>query len=166
MALCNQAYKNPGAMRQSPNNNIRRVRTRGNGKRHPSSRNFPIESNGPDVKIRGTAQQVMDKYLALARDAASSGDRVMAESYFQHADHYHRIAHSFDNGPDGQNRRPRPNERAPGSPDGPQPDTDDFPEGGMHDNRQGGQSRIAMHDVSTHDDDDDGDDADNDTAIN
>ncbi len=153
-------------MRQSPN--TRRVRTRGNGKRHPSSKNFPIESNGPDVKIRGTAQQVMDKYLALARDAASAGDRVTAESYFQHADHYYRIAHSFDNGPDGQNRRPRPNERMPGSPDGPQPDIDDFPEAGMHDNRPGGQGRPAMHDVSTQDDDDDdddGNDSEHDAAV-
>jgi hypothetical protein len=145
-------------MRQSPN--TRRVRTRGNGKRHPSSKNFPIESNGPDVKIRGTAQQVMDKYLALARDAASAGDRVTAESYFQHADHYYRIVHSFDNAPDNQNRR-RPNNRMPGSPDGPQPDIDDFPEAGMHDNGGGGQGRGGMQDMSLQDDDDDAGDSDN-----
>mgnify|MGYP000234332670 CR=1 FL=1 len=158
MALCNQAYNNSGMMRQSPN--TRRVRTRGNGKRHPSSKNFPIESNGPDVKIRGTAQQVMDKYLALARDAASAGDRVQAESYFQHADHYHRIAHSFDNGPGDQNRR-RPDNRLPGSPDGPQPDIDDFPEGGAH--NSGGGRRGNVHDMSLQDDDDGGD-SDNETV--
>src|ERR1700678_2353180 len=49
------------------------------------------ESNGPDVKIRGTASHVAEKYLQLARDAQSSGDPVMAESYLQHAEHYFRI---------------------------------------------------------------------------
>jgi hypothetical protein len=48
------------------------------------------------VRIRGTAVQVNEKYLALARDATSSGDRVMAESYFQHAEHYHRIIASIN----------------------------------------------------------------------
>jgi hypothetical protein len=50
-----------------------------------------MESSGPDGKVRGTAQQVYDKYLALARDALSSGDRVAAETYSQYADHYYRI---------------------------------------------------------------------------
>jgi len=49
------------------------------------------ESNGPDVKIRGTALHIAEKYLQLARDAQSSGDRVGAESYLQHAEHYFRI---------------------------------------------------------------------------
>jgi hypothetical protein len=49
------------------------------------------ESNGPDVKIRGTAHHVGEKYLQLARDAQSSGDPVMAESYLQHAEHYFRL---------------------------------------------------------------------------
>jgi hypothetical protein len=49
------------------------------------------ESNGPDVKIRGSAQQIAEKYATLARDAQSSGDRVMAENYLQHAEHYNRI---------------------------------------------------------------------------
>ncbi len=50
-----------------------------------------FESTGPDVKVRGNAQHVYEKYLQLARDANSSGDRVMAESYLQHAEHYFRI---------------------------------------------------------------------------
>jgi hypothetical protein len=49
------------------------------------------ESNGPDVKIRGTANHVADKYLQLARDAQSSGDPISAENYFQHAEHYFRL---------------------------------------------------------------------------
>ena len=67
-------------------------RGRGRGGRKPQnplSRNF--ESNGPDVKIRGNANHIAEKYSTLARDALSSGDRVMAENYFQHAEHYNRI---------------------------------------------------------------------------
>ncbi len=52
-------------------------------------RNF--ESNGPDVKVRGNASHVAEKYLQLARDAQSAGDSVMAENYLQHAEHYFRI---------------------------------------------------------------------------
>ena len=50
-----------------------------------------FESNGGDVKIRGTALHVAEKYVQLARDASSSGDRVAAENYLQHAEHYYRI---------------------------------------------------------------------------
>ncbi|MGO4452047.1 DUF4167 domain-containing protein [Phyllobacterium sp. TAF24] len=70
----------------------RRMRGRGNNNRkgpNPLSRNY--ESNGPDVKIRGNAQHVAEKYTTLARDAQSSGDRVIAENYLQHAEHYNRI---------------------------------------------------------------------------
>jgi len=56
---------------------------------NPLTRSY--ESNGPDVKIRGSAQQIAEKYMQLARDAQSSGDRVMAENYLQHAEHYNRI---------------------------------------------------------------------------
>jgi len=56
---------------------------------NPLSRNY--ESNGPDVKVRGNAAHVAEKYVQLARDAHSSGDSVMAENYLQHAEHYFRI---------------------------------------------------------------------------
>ncbi len=56
---------------------------------NPLTRTY--ESNGPDVKIRGTAQHVADKYAQLARDAQASGDPVAAENYLQHAEHYYRI---------------------------------------------------------------------------
>ena len=56
---------------------------------NPLTRTY--DSSGPDVKIRGTAQHIAEKYMALARDAMSSGDRVMAENYLQHAEHYNRI---------------------------------------------------------------------------
>lgn len=53
--------------------------------------NRSYDSSGPEVKIRGTASHIYEKYLQLARDANSSGDRVMAENYLQHAEHYFRI---------------------------------------------------------------------------
>jgi hypothetical protein len=77
-----------------PNQNNKRMRGRNNNNNNrkgpnPLSRSY--ESNGPDVKIRGTAHHIGEKYLQLARDAQSSGDPVMAESYLQHAEHYFRI---------------------------------------------------------------------------
>lgn len=64
-----------------------------NQRRRPggSNPNRALDSNGPDVRIRGTANQIYDKYLTLARDASSAGDRVKAESYLQHAEHYFRV---------------------------------------------------------------------------
>jgi hypothetical protein len=56
---------------------------------NPANRVY--ESNGPDVKVRGTAQTVAEKYMQLGRDAQSSGDNVMAESYFQFSEHYFRV---------------------------------------------------------------------------
>jgi len=62
----------------------------------PLNRNHVFDSNGPDVRVRGTAQQLFEKYLQLGRDATSSGDRVMAEGYFQHAEHYFRILNAMN----------------------------------------------------------------------
>jgi hypothetical protein len=53
--------------------------------------NRTFDSSGPEIKIRGAASHVYEKYLQLARDANSGGDRVMAENYLQHAEHYYRI---------------------------------------------------------------------------
>ena len=53
--------------------------------------NRTFDSSGPEIKIRGSAAHVYEKYLQLARDANSGGDRVMAENYLQHAEHYYRI---------------------------------------------------------------------------
>src|SRR5208337_2144512 len=68
----------------------RRGRNRGGRKpQNAMSRNY--ESSGPDVKIRGTAMHIAEKYASLARDAMASGDSVAAENYLQHAEHYNRI---------------------------------------------------------------------------
>lgn len=93
-------------------NNGRRFRGRGNGQGHQNgSGNHhhqgggnnnggfrrinrgtqTFDSNGPEVRIRGNAYQINEKYLALAKDAASAGDRILAESYLQHAEHYQRL---------------------------------------------------------------------------
>ena len=75
-------------MRQGQQQN-RRGRGRGRKPQNPLARSF--ESNGPDVKIRGTASHIAEKYTSLARDALSSGDLITAESYLQYAEHYNRI---------------------------------------------------------------------------
>ena len=62
----------------------------------PLNRNHVFDSIGPDLRVRGTSQQLFEKYLQLGRDATSSGDRVMAESYFQHAEHYFRILNAMN----------------------------------------------------------------------
>src|SRR5437773_10254741 len=51
----------------------------------------PLDSNGPNLKIRGTPHQIFERYVALAREASTSGDRVAAENLYQHADHYFRV---------------------------------------------------------------------------
>jgi len=71
----------------------RRGRGRNRKSHNPLSRSF--ESNGPDVKIRGTPAHIAEKYLSLARDAQSSGDPVLAENYLQHAEHYSRIIMAY-----------------------------------------------------------------------
>jgi hypothetical protein len=79
-------------MRSGPNN--RRPRGRGNpgrGNNNRPQRSNNVDSNGPDVKVRGTAQQVVDKYQTLAREATTAGDPVRAENYYQHAEHYYRV---------------------------------------------------------------------------
>jgi hypothetical protein len=62
----------------------------------PLNRNHVFDSNGPEIRIRGTAQQLFEKYLQLGRDATSSGDRVTAEAFFQHAEHYFRILNAMN----------------------------------------------------------------------
>jgi hypothetical protein len=62
-----------------------------NNRKGPNPLTRSYESNGPDVKIRGTAQHVAEKYSQLARDAQASGDPVSAENYLQHAEHYFRL---------------------------------------------------------------------------
>jgi hypothetical protein len=124
-----------------PGSNSKRSRGRNNPRRpngggghggggqhgHGGPRTQVFESNGPEVRIRGTVNQVLEKYLALARDASSSGDYVSAENYFQHAEHYFRIL-SANGGahaglqqrlPPGQGQGPQPQPQQQQQPRGP-----------------------------------------------
>src|SRR5918999_3863022 len=82
-------------MRNGQNNKRMRNRNQGSnrndGRRGQNPMTRVFESNGPDIKIRGTASHVAEKYVQLARDARSSGDPVAAENYYQHAEHYFRL---------------------------------------------------------------------------
>src|SRR5437763_14055240 len=81
-------------MRNGQNKRMR-GRNRKGGHHHHHHHQNPLsrmyESNGPDIKIRGTASHIGEKYLQLARDAQSSGDPIAAENYYQHAEHYFRL---------------------------------------------------------------------------
>lgn len=99
-----------GRGRNNNNNN----NNQGRKGQNPLTRSF--ESTGPDIKIRGTPAHIAEKYMALARDAQSSGDPVLAENYLQHAEHYNRIIMTYreqqmqQGGGEAQNGavRPRP----------------------------------------------------------
>lgn len=90
-------------------------RGRNQRRRQGVNPNRALDSNGPEVRIRGTANQIYDKYVALARDAASSGDRVKAESYLQHAEHYFRVIRSM------QPAQQQPQQQSQPNPEGDQP---------------------------------------------
>jgi len=77
-------------------------RGRNQRRRQGGNPNRALDSNGPDVRIRGTANQIHDKYQTLARDAQSAGDRVKAENYLQHAEHYFRLMKALQPTPQPQ----------------------------------------------------------------
>jgi hypothetical protein len=124
--------------------NPKRSRGRGhgghnhNGKKHMPMRPQTFDSNGPDVRVRGNAHQVLEKYLQLARDAQAAGDRIAAENYYQHAEHYYRVINSM-NQQQGQHQR-RPMMSTPADD---QPHLGDEPEG----EQQEGQSEASVEPI-------------------
>ncbi len=88
-------------MRQAQN----AKRARGRSRKVINQLSRTMDSSGPDVKIRGTASHIYEKYQALARDANSSGDRIMAENYLQHAEHYLRLINTLQ-GATGREAQP------------------------------------------------------------
>ncbi len=84
----------------------------GGGRKPGHGPNRTYDSNGPDVKVRGTASHIFEKYQQLARDAQSAGDRVTAENYLQHAEHYYRLMLANNliapRNPGGQQGQPNP----------------------------------------------------------
>ena len=98
-------------MRQNPNTR----RSRGRGGRKPgSSRSQVFDSNGPGARVRGNSSQIYEKYQQLARDASSSGDRIAAENFYQHAEHYYRLmeAAGLNRGGNAQEDSQKPNDGA------------------------------------------------------
>lgn len=90
-------------------NNMNKNRQRGRNGKHqqrPQGRN-PNFGGGGEQRPRGNAQQLMEKYLQLARDATMQGDRVLAENYFQHADHYYRVLNARFEQQNGQPQQQR-----------------------------------------------------------
>ena len=87
-----------------------RGRNGGGGPHHnrprPPHRITTFDSNGPNVRIRGNAYQVFERYVALAREAQASGDRIAAENLYQHAEHYFRVMNAMGDGQ--QHGAPRP----------------------------------------------------------
>lgn len=100
--------------------------------------NRHFESVGPDVKIRGSAQQVLEKYLQYGRDAQTSGDRILSEAYFQYAEHYQRIvAKQLE----ARNQQQQQHQNRGGG-NGPRDDRD--PRGGQDRDPRGGPNEDVM----------------------
>jgi len=113
--------QNKQRMRNRNNNN----NNNNNNRRGQNPMTRVYESNGPDIKIRGTASHIAEKYLQLARDARSSGDPVAAENYYQHAEHYFRLIAAAQE-QFRQNQQPRGDEPASTSSDDGEDDGENF----------------------------------------
>ena len=105
-----------------------------------------MESNGPDVRIRGTAAHIAEKYQQLARDAQSAGDIVAAESYWQHAEHYNRMIAAAQAAQEQQREERRLQQQAQEEQDG-QPSGDGDAPRGRHNNRRRGPRHEAEETV-------------------
>src|SRR3974390_910005 len=97
-------------MRNGQNNKRMRNRNNNNNRRGQNPMTRVFESNRPDIKIRGAASHVAEKYVQLARDARSSGDPVAAENYYQHAEHYFRLIAAAQEQFRQSQPQPRPDE--------------------------------------------------------
>lgn len=107
--------------------------------RHINVRTQVFDSNGPEGRIRGNAHQVMEKYLALARDASSQGDRVAAENFYQHAEHYFRLINAYNQ----NNGQRRPQNLPTPAEDQNEMVGDEEDEDGQQNQAQGEESRSA-----------------------
>lgn len=87
----NRRGRGRGSSNNNNSNNNNSSSNLNNNRKPQNSLSRSYESSGPDVKIRGTAAQIAEKYITLARDASAAGDTVQAENYLQHAEHYNRI---------------------------------------------------------------------------
>jgi Domain of unknown function (DUF4167) len=90
--------QNKRSRNRNNNNNINGGHPNNNNRPRPPHRIQTFDSSGPNVKIRGNAYQVFERYIALAREASSSGDRIAAENLYQHAEHYFRVMNANGEG--------------------------------------------------------------------
>src|SRR5438270_9076 len=106
---------------------------RGPGGPRPPHRSQTFDSNGPNIKIRGNAYQVFERYIALAREAQTGGDRISAENLYQHAEHYFRIMNAQGEGQGGAPPRPMtPADMEMAGGDGETPESEDMPAQGQN----------------------------------
>lgn len=124
----------------------------------PLNRNHVFDSQGPDLRLRGTAQQLFERYLQLGRDATSGGDRVMAESYFQYAEHYFRIlgamqaAQQSQQGGQGYGHQPNGSPNGPGAHNGHRRFQDDTPgdgQGGTEEGEEGLEQQLERQESAS-----------------
>lgn len=108
------------------------------GYQHP---NRSLESNGPEGKVRGQASAIYERYLQLGRDAAAAGDRVLAENFLQHADHYFRLYRASQPTMPVQQERPYNEPEYEGDDEG----QVDAEVGGAEGASAGGEQREAEH---------------------
>ncbi|PKP61776.1 MAG: hypothetical protein CVT86_08545, partial [Alphaproteobacteria bacterium HGW-Alphaproteobacteria-8] len=87
----NPRAKGDSTVQMRPPNKNRNNRNKSGRKPMGNASSRVYESAGPEGKVRGTPQQIIEKYLNMARDSQTSGDRVMSENFLQHAEHYIRI---------------------------------------------------------------------------
>jgi len=110
--------------------------------------NQTFDSNGPNIKIRGSAHQIFERYLALAREATASGDRIAAENFYQHAEHYFRINNARREG-NQQGTPPRPTIPADVEMSSSEADSREVDVDGFHQPQWDGEDSVASE-TSTH----------------
>ncbi len=125
-------HNNNGGRRHHHNrhrNNQGGNQQQGGQRRHVNRVNQVFDSNGPDGRVRGTAAQIVEKFNSLARDAQASGDKVLMQNYFQHAEHYQRLLNeiteenaTFEREREAQRAAQQAAEPAPGAADAPGPE--------------------------------------------
>ena len=138
------------------NNQNRRARGRGPRKPHGMGgggqhKGQSYDGGGHETRVRGNAYQVLEKYLQLARDAGSAGDRIAAENFLQHADHYYRVLSAMNDG-----QRPRIGGRELSVADVNVQNVSQGLSAAMYSSGSGGQGLPGMADTGGQDDDEAG----------
>ena len=105
MAYARHSSNNRRGRNNNRGGNSNRNNNGGNNRRPQARLNHVYDSNGPEGRVRGTAAQIVEKYESLARDANASGNKVLQQSFLQHAEHYQRVLAEVQKEVDAQNER-------------------------------------------------------------